>query len=258
MAESFKIAIVGSGPSGLSAAGRAAEQGVSHVLLEAERHSSDTIYKYQKGKFVMAEPGVLPLRSTFSFAAGSRESILDKWDEEIGKFKLNLRFGAQVTAISGQKGAFTLTLADRSTLTAEAVVLAIGLQGNLRKLGVPGEDLDFVQYQLDDPDAYEGETVVVVGAGDAAIENAVALAKQNRVIMINRGSEFARCKEGNLNLILAAIRDGKIECRYGASATAVEKAPEGAAHAGVFNAKSPAGAEPIECDRIVARLGATP
>ena len=31
---------------------------------------------------------------------------------------------------------------------------------------MPGEDLDFVQYQLDDPDAYEGETIIVVGAGD--------------------------------------------------------------------------------------------
>jgi CRP-like cAMP-binding protein/Fe-S-cluster-containing hydrogenase component 2/thioredoxin reductase len=258
MSESFKIAIVGSGPSGLSAAGRAAELGVPHVLLEAEQHPADTIFKYQKGKFVMAEPGVLPLRSTFSFAAGSRESILGKWDEEIAKHKINLRFGAQVTAIAGEKGSFTLTLANGATLTAEAVVLAIGLQGNLRKLGVAGEDLPFVQYQLDDPDAYEGETIVVVGAGDAAIENAVGLAKQNRVIMINRGSEFARCKEGNLNLILAAIKDGKLECRYSASATSVEKAPDGAAHAGVFNCKTPAGTEPIECNRIIARLGATP
>ncbi len=255
MPESFKIAIVGSGPSGLSAAGRAAEVGASYVLLEAERHPADTIFKYQKGKFVMAEPSILPLRSTFSFAAGSRESILGKWDEEIAKHKLNIRHGAQVTGIRGAKGAFTLTIADGSTVVAEAVVLAIGLQGNLRKLGVEGEDLDFVNYQLDDPDAYEGETIVVVGAGDAAIENALALAKQNRVVMINRGQEFARCKDANLSLVLAAIKEGKLECRYQASCTGVTK---GGARAGVFNAKTPEGNEPIECDRVIARLGATP
>src|SRR6266404_9152542 len=73
----FKIAIIGSGPSGLSAAAHAAELGVSHVLLEAEQHPAATIYKYQKGKYVMAEPSVLPLRSPMSFAAGSRETILD-------------------------------------------------------------------------------------------------------------------------------------------------------------------------------------
>ena len=118
MAESFKVAVVGSGPSGLSAAGRAAELGASHVLLEAEQHPADTIFKYQKGKFVMAEPSILPLRSPFSFAAGSREEILAKWDEELGKYKVNLRRGAQVTAITGQKGAFVLTMADRSTINA--------------------------------------------------------------------------------------------------------------------------------------------
>ena len=33
------------------------------MLLEAEPHLSNTIFRYQKGKFVMDEPGVLPLRS---------------------------------------------------------------------------------------------------------------------------------------------------------------------------------------------------
>ena len=56
MTEHVKIAIVGSGPSGLSAAARAAQLGVSHVLLEAARQPANTIYKYQKGKHVMAEP----------------------------------------------------------------------------------------------------------------------------------------------------------------------------------------------------------
>ena len=257
MAESFKIAVVGSGPSGLSAAGRAAELGVSHVLLEAERHPADTIHKYQKGKYVMAEPSVLPLRSPFSFAAGTREAILGKWDEEIAKYKVNLRHGAQVSAIAGQKGAFTLTLPGGATVQAEAVVLAIGLQGNLRKLGVPGEDLDFVHYQLDDPEAYEDETIVVVGAGDAAIENALALAGQNRVVLINRNDEFARCKEANLQLVLAAIRDGKLECRYQTAATSIEATP-GRPFPGVFNARTPTGTEPIECNRVIGRLGATP
>ena len=70
MTDSVKIAIVGSGPSGLSAAAHAAELGIPHVLLESEKHARDTIYKYQKGKHVMAEPSVLPLRSPMSFGAG--------------------------------------------------------------------------------------------------------------------------------------------------------------------------------------------
>ena len=45
VAADYDIAIVGSGPAGLSAASRAQELGCSYVLLEAENHASDTIYK---------------------------------------------------------------------------------------------------------------------------------------------------------------------------------------------------------------------
>ena len=88
--QKYKIAIVGSGPSGLSAAARAAQKEVSHILLETTDHASDTIYKFQKRKFVMATPDVMPLRSDTSFAAGTREEILEKWDEEIEHQKVNI------------------------------------------------------------------------------------------------------------------------------------------------------------------------
>ncbi len=43
------------------------------------------------------------------------------------------------------------------------------------------------------------------------------------MVLINRNEEFARCKEGNLALVLKAIKDGRIECRYGTSAAKVER-----------------------------------
>ena len=46
-----------------------------------------------------------------------------------------------VTAISGTRGAFELKTAAGDLVHAEHVVLCIGLQGNIRKLAVPGEDL---------------------------------------------------------------------------------------------------------------------
>ncbi|MGE5522991.1 MAG: NAD(P)/FAD-dependent oxidoreductase, partial [Rhodospirillaceae bacterium] len=257
MTERVNIAVIGSGPGGLSCAARAAELGLSHVLLEAEDHPSHTIYRYQKGKHVMAEPVVLPLRSPLAFAAGKREAILAAWDRDIEKYKVNLRFRAQVTKITGEKGAFEIRTAAGDVFHAEHVVLGIGLQGNLRKLGVPGEDLPLVQYQLDDPDAYAGETIVVVGSGDAGIENALALAETNRVILINRNEEFARAKQGNLDAILAAIQDGRIECRYSTKAVRVDAAETDGMPL-VFEVQTPNGRDTIACHRIIARLGATP
>ncbi|MGQ0676339.1 MAG: cyclic nucleotide-binding domain-containing protein [Rhodospirillales bacterium] len=254
MAEHFKVAIVGSGPGGMSAGGRAAQAGVSHVLLEKTDHLSDTIYKYQKGKLVMATPDILPLRSPMDFAMGIREDVLGTWDRQTVELKVNVRYKAEVTKIvKGDKG-FTLTVNGMDTLTADAVVLAIGLQGNLRKLGVPGSDNHpRIQYQVDDPDEYSDESIVVVGAGDAAIENAVALAKQNKVTIINRSAEFARAKQGNLDLITKSIDKGVLECIYNAGPVKVDPAEGGRMN---LVLKTSEGEAQVVCDRIVARLGA--
>lgn len=251
-----KVGIIGSGPAGLSAAAHAAELGVSHVLLESEMQPSNTIFKYQKGKHVMAEPQILPLRSPMSFAAGKREEILAKWDEELRKHKVNIRYGQELAAITGEDNRFEVRTKQGEVFFCRKVVLAIGLQGNLRKLGVEGEGLEGVQYQLDDPKEYEDETIVVVGAGDAAIENAIALSEQNRVILVNRNEEFTRCKDGNLTLILNAAKEGRVEVRYGTLAAKVERA--GGEVPLRFSVKSPDGPDVIECHRIIARLGGIP
>ena len=250
MTSDFDIVIVGSGPAGLSAGGRAAQRGVSHVLFERTDHASDTIYKYQKKKFVMATPDVLPLQSDMLFEAGVREDILDKWNTGLDEHSVNIRYKSEVTAIEGSKGDFTLTINGEETVKAKHVIMSIGVQGNLRQLGVPGQEWERVQYQLDDPLEYEGETVVVVGAGDAAIENAMGLTTQNEVVIINRKGEFARAKQGNLNAINGAIESELIECYFNASPLRVEP--------GLLVLKTPEGEAEVKCDRVIARLGANP
>jgi len=250
MSESYEVVIVGSGPAGISAAGRAAECKISHLLLERAPHFADTIQKYQKGKYVMATPARLPLRSALAFAAGSREDILDTWRAGLEAKGVNIRFNGEVVRISGSRGAFEVKLADGTAITAANVVMAIGLQGNLNKLTVPGAELPFVQYQLDDPGEYKDESIVVIGAGDAAIENAIALARQNRVVIVNRRGEFSRAKTGNRNQIRQAIESGALKCEYNAEPVRIE--------AGRVALKGLTGEGTIACDRIIARLGANP
>ncbi|MDJ0652955.1 MAG: cyclic nucleotide-binding domain-containing protein [Xanthomonadales bacterium] len=257
MAETFKIAVVGSGPAGLSAAARAAEKGIPHVLLEAEAHLSNTIFLYQKGKHVMAEPEILPLRSPLEFTAGTREAVLGAWDKGIASHRTNVYFKNEVVGIEKQGNLFRLAIKGGGEVKAENVVMSIGLQGNLRKLGTAGEDLPFVQYQLADPDEFADETIAVIGAGDAAIENATALAKQNNVIIVNRRDEFARAKDANEAAILKNIEDGTIECYYSTNVDRVE-ALEGGDKPGLIVFNTPEGQAEVEIDRVIARLGAIP
>ena len=115
----FAIAIVGSGPGGLSAAITAARCGLSHILLERTDHLADTIYKYQKGKKVMAHPMRLPLLGEMPFEPGSREVILGNWQRCAEETGVNLRLMSEVVGISGQRGQFTITLVNGETLTAD-------------------------------------------------------------------------------------------------------------------------------------------
>lgn len=248
------VAIVGSGPAGLSAAAHAAHKGMSHVLLEKTDHLSDTIYKYQKGKHVMATPAHLVLRSDLDFDAGKREVILDTWNRQIAEGKIAVQLNADVTGIAGEAGDFTITLKNGQSVRARAVVLAIGTQGNPNLLRMPGGDLPHVQYQLDDPTEYVDEHITVIGSGDAGIENALGLAADaaqgNVVTLLNRGTDFARAKAANVKLLMEAESEGRLFIRRETSPAEVR--------AGELVLDTRDGQEAIRCDRIIARTGSKP
>ncbi|WP_379554344.1 cyclic nucleotide-binding domain-containing protein [Qipengyuania sp. DGS5-3] len=254
MADTYRVAIVGSGPAGLSAAARAAQLNMSHVLLEKTDHLSDTIFKYQKGKHVMATPSNLVLRSDLDFDAGKREAILGTWDDQIAAQKVNVKLNAEVAEITGSAGNFAIKLKNGETLSAEAIVLAIGTQGNPNVLRVDGADLPHIQYQLDDPGEYFDEHITVIGSGDAGIENALGLAadpaQRNTVSILNRRDSFARAKAANVTLLEEAEADGRISVRRETSPAEVREKEL------VLDTRD--GQETIRCDRIIARTGSQP
>jgi len=258
--DSFDIAIIGSGPAGLSAAARAAyyQSNTSHILLEAFSSQSKTIHDYQKRKFVMAEPGFLNLRSEMSFTAGTREQILEKWLSESEHLSLNIRYNASIISIDSTPDEFAITLSDGDIVNAKNIVLAIGCQGNPRQIGVEHDgNSDFIRYTLSDPADFSDKVIVVIGAGDAAIENAMALCAENQVYIINRKNEFSRAKEGNLNQILGAINDDSVSLSslYTTTVAAIEL-PDAPGALGQLILDTPTGQKVIECHHVIARLGA--
>jgi cGMP-dependent protein kinase 2 len=253
-AERFKVAIVGSGPAGLSAAARAAALGMSHVLIEKSDHLSDTIYKYQKGKHVMATPSNLVLRSDLDFEAGKREVVLGTWDEQAGGHKVNVLYNTEIAAITGAKGDFSLKTKKGETILAETVILAIGTQGNPNLVRCPVGEGAVVQYQLDDPGEYVDEHIVVIGAGDAGIENAMGLAadpqQRNVVTIVNRSAEFATAKPANVTALRAMEAEGRITVMVETTASRIDK--------GEITFDTRDGEAKAPCDRVIARMGSAP
>ncbi|MDP3783777.1 MAG: NAD(P)-binding domain-containing protein, partial [Sphingopyxis sp.] len=250
MSEAVKVAIIGSGPAGLSAASRAAQLGLSHILLEKTDHLSDTIFKYQKGKRVLATPERLDLRSDCRFAEGAREYILGNWDEDAANNKVNVAYNAEVAEVTGEKGAFAIKTAKGDVYHAENIVLAIGTQGNPNRMRCGGADLPHIIYQVDDPEDFKDKHITVVGSGDAGIENALGVAEEaleNTVTILNRSKDFARAKAKNVSDMMEAGENGFMSIRTETQPKLVEP--------GWLTLETPNGDEKIECDVIVARLG---
>ncbi|MGA1191654.1 MAG: cyclic nucleotide-binding domain-containing protein [Bdellovibrionota bacterium] len=245
MSEHYQVAIIGSGPGGLGAATNAAQHGLSHILFE-KSEIANTIYEYQLRKHVMAEPGKLPLRACVDFQPGTREGILASWNHSLKDLAVNVRKG-EVTAIKKEGELFHISCS-AGDVTATNVVLAIGCQGTPRKPGVPGEDLPHVSYTLSDPDAYQDEDILVVGVGDAAIENALALADKNRVTILNREDTFPRAKEANAAALTRAIQERKIEHVIWSNLNRIQE--------GVTYVDGPEGEIAIKASRVIVRIGA--
>jgi cGMP-dependent protein kinase 2 len=284
VSERYKIAIVGSGPAGLSAAAHAAKLGLSHILLEKTGHLSDTIYKYQKGKHVMATPSQLVLRAGggLQFEAGKRETILGIWDEMTAAAKVNVKLNSEIKSITGTgdpipgsvqtlnvrnpdgsmgtkelqrlSPPYKLVMTSGEEIIADTVILAIGTQGNPNMLTCPGADLPHIQYQLNDPAEYNDEHIFIYGGGDAGIENALGLAadpaQNNVVTMMNRGSEFNTAKDANVKAMFAARDAGRISIMVDTAPRSIEP--------GWIVLDTRDGEVRAQCDRLIARIGSAP
>lgn len=206
----FDVVIVGSGSSGLGATVHAKDRGLKTVTLEAAAFAN-TIHTMTKGKLLLAEPVELEKKSRVWFEECRKEELLANWNKLVKEEKLDIRCGVKVADIQGHPGAFSVQTST-GLLKARRVLLAIGKAGNPRRLGIPGET-EFnskVAHRLLDPDDYNDQQILVVGAGDVAAEAAIALAKTNKVTMSAIDKEFVYPKKRNIDKLRALESDGHL------------------------------------------------
>src|SRR6202012_1667565 len=87
-------------------------------------------------------------------------------------------------------------------------------RGTPNRMGCDGANLPHVQYTLDYPGEYVDEHIVVVGSGDAGIENALGLAadpaQANVGAILNRSADFAKAKDANVKSLMQARDAGRV------------------------------------------------
>jgi thioredoxin reductase/Pyruvate/2-oxoacid:ferredoxin oxidoreductase delta subunit len=208
------VAIVGSGPAGLSAGLEALRRGLSYVVIE-RGSLSDTVRKYPRHKLLLAEPVSIPLYGDLWIADTSKEALLQVWETIVANTGLLVHTGAQVENIVREGPLFRLSTPVAS-YTARRVVLAMGRRGTPRRLDVHGEDLDKVFYDIVEMEAFAGKRMLVVGGGDSAVESALGLMNQSgtEVTLSYRGSALSRVKERNREKFDRAVGAGRVHVMF--------------------------------------------
>ena len=262
--EASDVVVIGAGPAGLSAALRAKEKGLTCVVLEQATVAA-SVKSFPRDKLVYDPPLDLPVEGELWMKEATKEELVAQWTRIVRARALDVREQRRVTAIEreppGTGGAFVLTTTrddDRSeTYRASRVVVAIGRRGTPRLLELaiePGAE-SRVSYALADARSFAGKRIIVAGLGDAAMEAAIALARQpeTSVTISYRGATFTRGKARNIGELKELVAKGRLRILFGTVPVAVTRSS--VTVAGVTAGK---GRRTIQADALLVLVGGVP
>jgi thioredoxin reductase (NADPH) len=210
--ELYDCIIVGGGPGGLTAGMYAMRAALKTVCIEKGVPGGQVAIT----KGVENYPGFIEI--------GGFE-LCEKFLEHAKWYGLDV-LQQEVVAVEPGLEFHSVRLANGEILHSYAVILAAG--GTARRLGAPGEIENFgkgVSYCATcDGFFFRGKTVVVIGGGDTALEDALYLAKiTSRVYLVHRRDAF----RGSRILQQRVLAEPKIEIILNTTVTEIESDENG-------------------------------
>lgn len=177
-----RVLIIGGGPAGIASGIWAARLGLRAVLLEAGAVLGGQLRTVLSP--ITDYPGIPDVDGP---------GLAARFIDHLGKTNVTVQHGCRVAVI--EPGPPRVILSDDEALQAEAVIIATGARR--RRLGLTREpELTHrgISYSVSkDRSRAVGQTAVIVGGGDSAVEGAAVLAKIcPRVHLVHRDGLIAR------------------------------------------------------------------
>lgn len=193
-----QIVIIGGGQSGLAAARVARDTGHEPLVLEAGTQPAGSWPRYYDSLRLFSPaafsgfPGV-PFPGHKDHYP-SRDEVVEFLTRYAAWLAVDIRTQTKVSHVTTTPDGFEVTTGDE-TLTADAVIAATGAFGNPYLPAIPGRDsfegeiVHVADYR--GPERFAGQRVVVVGAGNSAVQVAHELSEVSRVsLAVRRPVQF--------------------------------------------------------------------
>ena len=190
------LLVIGAGPTGLAVGAAALRAELSVLVLDRgglcegiRAYPTDLVFFTTRERLEIADvPFAIPDQKP------SRRQALAYYREVARQRRIPLALHQEVVDVERVDGGFEVTSRHgrhEHRRHAGAVVLASGYFGRPLRLGVPGEDQDWVSPRYREPYGHFGDPVVVVGGGNSAAEAALDLYRWGaEVTLVHRGSEL--------------------------------------------------------------------
>ncbi|MEV6867819.1 NAD(P)/FAD-dependent oxidoreductase [Streptosporangium subroseum] len=189
--------VIGGGQAGLAAARTLLDAGLTPLLLEAGEQATGSWPRYYDSLTLFSPARYSALPGMAFGGDGDRYphrdevvAYLARYARDLGRRDAEIRTGARVTAVQADGQGFAVHLADGTTLSAPSVIAASGSFTNPHlpaldgQASFTGQILHAADYQNTAP--YAGQRVVVVGAGNSAVQIAYELAEHTSVTLATR------------------------------------------------------------------------
>jgi thioredoxin reductase (NADPH) len=194
------VAVIGAGPCGIAAGAALKKAGLKAVLFDKGCITA-SIVDYPPYMTFFSTARNLELEDVPFVVPGgkpTRQEALIYYRRVTEHFELDVRQYEEVLAVEGKHPSFSLRTrrqsdGEETVYEADSVVLATGGFHEPNFLDVPGEDLPKVMHYYTEPYPYYDQDVVVVGAGNSAVESALELFRAGaRVTMVHFGDTIDR------------------------------------------------------------------
>jgi thioredoxin reductase (NADPH) len=188
MNNNYDVIIIGAGPIGLSCGVEAVKRKINYLIIE-KGCLVNSIYNYPINMTFFSTSERLEIGGVPFVSHGdkpTRREALEYYRRVKASWNLTVNTYETVIEIK-ESGSCYSVLTNRGEYTCKNIIVSTGYYDNPNLLNIPGEDLPKVKHYFDEAHPYAYLKVVVIGAGNSAVDVALETYRRgSEVTMIVR------------------------------------------------------------------------